>query len=467
MYAFLGSEASVSTPSTRWLRRVDRDDRPIYLGVLRALEAAVAEGELQAGEQLPPQRAVAAELGVDFTTVTRAYAAARARGLIEGAVGRGTFVRGRTVEDEAGLVDLSMNLPPPPLGLSLGRLLKETAQQVLERTDPQALMAYHPAGGSLAQRDAGAAWLAPGLGQLEAERLLVAPGTQAALAALLGVLAVPGDVVIVEPLTYPGMRAAAAHLGVRLVPGPADSQGLVPAELARLCAEHRPKAVYLIPTHQNPTATTMGAERRAEVAQTCLAAAVPIIEDDAYGRLPSSPLAALAALTPQNVWHLATTAKSLTPGLRIAYVAAPDAAAARRLALALRATSLMPSPLGAAIATAWIREGAAEKVLAGVRAEAAARQALAREILPAARGDCEAIHLWLDLPPHWPAERIRDAAQARGLSLVGSEAFAVAPDAPSGLRLSLGGTAKRGVLEQALRGVAAILAEEPAGRLVV
>lgn len=457
----------MTASNARWLRRVDRGRRPIYLGVLHALEAAIAEGELQAGQQLPPQRALAAELGVDLTTVTRAYAAARARGLVEGTVGRGTFVAGGAGEDEAGLVDLSMNLPPPPLGLALDRLLKDAARQVLERADPAVLMAYHPAGGSLAQRAAGAAWLAPCIGQVETERVLVAPGAQAALAALLRLLAEPGETVLVEPLTYPGLRAAAAHLGVGLTPCPVDGEGMIPEDLARLCARSRPKAVYLIPTHQNPTAATMGSARRAQVAQVCAAAGVPIIEDDAYGRLPAALLPGFAALTPGNVWRLETLAKTLTPGLRIAFVVAPDDGAARRLALALRATSIMPSPLCAAIATAWISDGVAERLLAGGRAETAARQALARQILPAARGEPEAIHLWLDLPVHWPAERVRAAAQARGLSLVGAEAFAVTPDVPPGLRLSLGGTARRARLEEALRSLAALLAEEPAGRLVV
>ena len=106
------------------------------------------------------------------------------------------------------------------------------------------------------------------------------------------------------------------------------------------------------------------------VAAVARAAKVPIIEDDAYGRLPSTPLPAIAAFAPELVWRLATTAKALSPGLRIAYVAAPDLAAAQRLAEALRATTLMPAPLGAAIVTAWIREGTADKVLASVRAEA-------------------------------------------------------------------------------------------------
>lgn len=456
-----------SSPAS-WLRRVEKGG-PIYLSILRALERAITEGELQPGEQLPPQRAIAAELGIDLTTVTRAYAAATAQGLIAGAVGRGTFVTGRTSEDEVGLVDLSMNLPPPPKGLSLGRLLKETSQAVLERTDAQTLMAYHPPGGSLAQRTAGAAWLAPSLGEISPERLLIAPGAQAALTTILGLLAKPGEAVIVEPLTYPGVKAAAAHLGLRLVPCPTDEEGVSPDALESLCAQHRARAIYLVPTLQNPTTRTMTPERRSSVVAAARRTGTPIVEDDAYGRLPPNPPVALASLAPELTWHIATTAKALSPGLRIAFVAAPHMIGAQRFADGLRATALMVSPLSAGILTAWIREGTAERILAGVRAESAERQALAQEILPLAKGGPGGVHLWLDLPAQWPGERLRQSAQARGLSLVTAEAFAVGPQTGGGLRISLGGPAKQSVLADALRGVAGILASDPerAGRLVV
>ena len=149
-------------PAAAWLRRIDALDGPAYRRIAQALENAVAEGELQAGDQIPAQREIARLVGIDFTTVTRAYALARERGLIEGTAGRGTFVRSRTGEDEAGLVDLSMNLPPPPAGLNLAALLRETTGAILARTDPAALLAYHPGAGSLAQRAAGAAWGAAG-----------------------------------------------------------------------------------------------------------------------------------------------------------------------------------------------------------------------------------------------------------------------------------------------------------------
>lgn len=455
-------------PAARWLRHVDRENGPIYLAILAALETAIREGDLQAGEQLPPQRTVASLLGVDFTTVTRAYAAARSRGLVEGAVGRGTFVRGRTAEDEAGLIDLSMNLPPPPKGLVLGKLLKDCTRSVLETTDAAALMAYHPGAGSRAQRAAAAAWLAPNLGEVELDRLLVCAGAQTALAAILSTLAKPGGRIIAEPLTYPGLRAVAAQLGLSVVPCPVDAEGFEPEALARLCAEQSPSAIYCVPTQQNPTAATMGVARRRQVAEVARAANVPIVEDDAYGRLPADPLPAIASFAPELGYDIVTVSKTLSPGLRTAFIATPDAAKAQATADALRAFSLMASPLTLAVTTAWIRDGTAEAVLAAVRAEARERQGLAHQILPGAIGAPEGVHVWLDLPAGRDPRALREAAQIRGLSLVTAEAFAIGPVTRDGMRISLGGVAKQAVLAEALNVVARLLASDTsAGRLVV
>jgi len=445
-------------PTTAWLRHVRAGDgRPIYLALVDALETAMREGELQPGDQLPPQRVVADQLGVDFTTITRAYGAARGRGLVEGAVGRGTFVRRRAMEDEAGLVDLSMNLPPPPQGMSLATLLKETTAAILDRTDVATLMAYHAGPGAPGQRAAGAAWLEPALGPIGSERIVVSPGAQSALTAVLTMIASPGAGLVVEPLTYPGIIALTARLGLRLIPCPVDAEGFLPEVLARLCAEQKPAAVYLVPTTRNPVATTMGLARRREIAATVLASDAWLIEDDPYSRLFDSPLPAIASLAPERSFHIATLSKTLSPGLRTAFVSTPTAAMARQVADALHATALMGSPLTTAIAIRWLRDGTAERILAGVRREARMRRALAAEVLPAAQGDAEGLHVWLDLPPGLDTNGFRTLAAARGLALVASDAFATTPDAPVGLRISLGGPAKASLLRQALDHVSALL----------
>jgi DNA-binding transcriptional MocR family regulator len=445
-------------PAAGWLRHVRAGGgQPIYLALVEALETAIREGELQPGDQLPPQRTVAEHLRIDFTTVTRAYGAARARGLVEGAVGRGTFVRRRAVDDEVGLVDLSMNLPPPPQGVSLAALLKETTAAILDRTDVATLMAYHAGPGTPGQRAAGAAWLAPMLGEIGPERIVVCPGAQSALTAVLTTIATPGARIVVEPLTYPGIIGLAVRLGLRLLACPVDDEGFLPEALSRLCAEDQPAAVYLVPTTRNPLATTMGLARRREVAAVVARSGAWLIEDDPYSRLFDTPLPALASLAPERTFHIATLSKTLTPGLRTAFVAAPHGQMAQRLADALYATALMGSPLTTAVAVRWVRDGTAERVLAGVRLEARARRAIAAEILPAARGDAEGLHVWLGLSNGLDASGLRALAAARGLALVTADAFAATPDHPAGLRISLGGTAKATLLREALSHVATLL----------
>lgn len=456
----------VRTAPMAWLDRVAGGDGPIYLGVLRALEQAIRAGELNPGDRLPPQRAVAERLGVDLTTVTRAYSAAQSQGLVEGAVGRGTFVRAATQDDDPGLVDLSMNLPPPPEGLSLGRLLQETTAAILERSDPAILMAYHAGFGTVGQRKAGAQWLAPTLGEVAADRLLVSPGAQAALAAVLSSLCQPGDAVVAEPLTYPGFIAVAQRLGLRVLACAADAEGVLPDALEALCAQARPKAIYLVPTMQNPTGTTMPLKRREALARVAAQASLWVVEDDPYSRLMAAPPAAIAALAPERTFHVATLAKCLSPGLRIAYLACP-AAWTERVADGLRATALMPPPLMAAVATRWIQEGAAETLLNAVRAETRARRAIASGALPQAVGGPENIHLWLPLADAATAERVQLAAQARGLAVVTAEAFAVAAAHPAGARISLGGPGKRGVLERALGTLAELVSDGAPPRRVI
>lgn len=443
-----------------WLRHAPLGGgAPIYLALAQALEAAIRSGELQPGDQLPPQRTVAALMGVDLTTVTRAYGVARSRGLVDGAVGRGTFVRRLAEEDEVGLVDLSMNLPPQPRGLSIAASLKATTAEVLQRTDAVTLMAYHPGLGALGQRAAGAAWLAPVLGKVAPERVQVCPGAQAALSALVWSLVGRGGTLVVEPLTYPGMLAIADQLGVRLVACPTDAEGLAPDALAAICRRERPAALYVIPTMQNPTGVTMPLARRQAIAQIATDHDLWVIEDDPYSRLMAAPPAGLAALAPERSFHIATLSKCLAPGLRLAFLVAPDGGRGGPAVEAIRSLAGMPAPLMSAVAASWIRDGTAEALLAGVRAEAAERRALAAARLPAAQGSPEAIHVWLPLPADWSPVRLRAAAKARGLALVSAEAFAAGPGAANGVRISLGAPDRQQVLADALAGVAALLEE--------
>ncbi len=190
---------------------------------------------------------------------------------------------------------------------------------------------------------------------------------------------------------------------------------------------------------------------------------VPIIEDDAYGALPRAPLPPLAALAPELVFHIAGLAKCLSPALRIAYLAVPDGRHASRITAALRASALMVSPLSAAIASRWIETGIADEVLAAIREETRARQAIAAELLPAEaiRTDAEGFHLWLSLSEPWTRGEFVERLRSSGVGAVASDAFALGR-APQAVRLGLGAATSREELRRGLRIVADVLEQSPA-----
>lgn len=439
-----------------WLPALDAAGGPLYLQIVGAIEAGLAAGALRPGDRLPPQRSLAKALGIDLTTVTRAYAEARQRHLLEGVTGRGSFVA--AAGDRSGPpVDLSMNIPPPPAGLRLADLIADGLAEVIRRASADRLMSYHAGPGSLAERAAAAAWLAGAFGALDPDRIVIAPGAQAGLAALLTSLARPGDTVLCEALTYPGLRNAAAQLGLTLAGVPGDAEGMDPDALADVCRRLSPKALYLVPTIANPTARTLSVDRRRALAETAAAHDVPVIEDDPYWPLAGDAPPPLAVLRPQGVWHLSTLSKALSPGLRTAFAVAPSAAAAARLARALRALNQMPAPLMGALVTAWIRDGSAAALLAGVRNAAAARQAVARALLPDGIAHPFGLHVWLPLPPRWDRLRLVEAARRAGLGLAPADAFHVSGPVPDAVRLSLGSLPDTARLATALEQLAQIL----------
>src|SRR6476661_10491408 len=101
-----------------WTPRIAGETAPLYIAIADAIAADAETGRLAPGTRLPTHRALAATLGVDVTTVSRAYAEAHRRGLVVGHVGRGTYVRGAPPAarprqaDALGVIDLTVILPP-------------------------------------------------------------------------------------------------------------------------------------------------------------------------------------------------------------------------------------------------------------------------------------------------------------------------------------------------------------------
>ena len=455
-----------------WIPTLADRSGPAYRQIVEAIESDIAGGRLHHGEQLPTHRALAAVLGLDLTTVTRAYTEARRRGLTEARVGQGTFVAGRGGAriDAAARAehDLTMNLPPQPAEADLeGRIVRGLA--ALQREGRLGgVLSYRNAGGSAEERSAAAAWLRPRLPHAAAELTVISPGTQAALHAWLLMTLQPGDVLLTETLTYPGIKAAAAAGGVRLIGVASDRDGLLPDALEEACTAHRPKALYVVPTIANPTTITWPQRRRESIAAIVRARGLALLEDDAYGALEPEA-EPLAALVPERTWLAATLSKCIAPGLRLSIVMAPDRDAATRLAGMLRATVQMPVPMMVALVTRWLRDGSAADMIAAIRAEAMARQALAARILAGLPFDAHrrGHHIWVPLPERWGRAEFAGHVQRQGLAVVTSEAFAVGDAPPLAVRVALGAAASRAELAAALELLAGALRSAPLAHRVV
>jgi DNA-binding transcriptional MocR family regulator len=451
--------------ASAWIPAIRKSGRPVYLAIAEALAADISSGMLREGSRLPTQRSLASSLGIDFTTVTRAYNEAQRRGLVEGRVGLGTYIKATPQPQTAatGLIDLSTNWPPHFRDQKLTARIWQAVSS-LETAGLDLLLNYQEAGGVAQDRAAGAHWLSRAFPSLSPEQVLVCPGAQSALFAIAGQLAGPGDAICAGAMTYPGFRSLAAHQGWRLIPVAMDDEGLIPEAFDEACLLHQPKALYSTPTLHNPTTATMPAYRREMIAAIARAHKVAIIEDDAYGKLPlQPPPPPLAAFAPELTYYVSSLAKCLSPALRVAYVVPPDSRAAIRLAGSLRATMSMTSPFTAAIATRWIQDGTADAVLAAIRAEMNERQAVARSVLPPKliRHHPESLHLWLRLPPPWTREAFMTQLQAGGISVTSSDVFTLeAP--PEAVRLSLGRASSLVELRRGLETIADLLTEQPA-----
>jgi len=439
-----------------WIPVLEAGPRPVYLKIVDALADARSNGRLQPGDRLPPQRELARLLRVDLTTVTRAFSEARRRNLIDAMAGRGTFIT--PGEPEEPILDLSMNIPPAPAGLNLPALIRTGVEGLLKRSSAEALLSYHPGPGSPVERAVGSSWLAAAGDRLPVDRVVVGSGAQALLTAVVLSQTREGDTILADALTYPGLIALAETTGRRLAAVGNDHDGMRPDDLEQVARKHGAHILYLNPTLQNPTASVISEGRRRELARMAEKLKLTIIEDDPYSRLLAAPPPAFLTLAPERTFHVTTLAKCISPFLRTAFLAAPDAHAAERIAAAIRGTTMMAPPLMTGLACEWLRSGLAGEVTNAVRAEAQARQEIARSILPkgfVASGS--SLHLWYPLQSQLRSAELADIARRRGLAISPAEEFAVGQDFANGFRLALGAMPNRERLMEGLESLASIL----------
>ncbi|WDF74919.1 aminotransferase-like domain-containing protein [Novosphingobium sp. KACC 22771] len=450
---------------TDWTPDINAASGPKYLAIAQSLADAIEAGVLAPGDRLPPQRALADLLGLDLTTVTRAYGEAQRLGLIEGSGRRGSYVKARDkvtpsiFADDPG--DTGMNAPPEGFGGTLAQAFRDSVSGLLGADMAAAPFQYQRSGGAPSARRAGAELLtARGISCSE-DTVLLAAGGQNALHAIFSAQFKSGDRLAVCAHAYPGLLALARRFGVALQVIASDADGMDPAGLNSACAGGGVRGVYLVPTNDNPTTVTMPDVRRRAIADVIEKHGLLLIEDDAYGWLPDHPLPPITSYVPDQSWHIASVSKVLTPGLRVAWLRAPDVAGAWRLAADMHETAIMAPPLNAAVVTDWIRRGLFHKLIDEVRFEARLRQEIVRECLSPGSYCAQdyGYHLWVEVPQDLDARHVCDALRHHGLPAIPGDAFAAEKSSirPAAMRVSVGGAIGRDPLRRGLNLLAALI----------
>jgi 2-aminoadipate transaminase len=199
--------------------------------------------------------------------------------------------------------------------------------------------------------------------EADPETVIVTTGGQQALDLVARVFVDPGDVVIAEGPTYPGVVPVftACQADVRQVP--LDAEGLDPAAVEQMLdaleREGRvAKYLYTIPTFHNPAGTTTTLERRRRLVELAAERDLVVVEDNPYSmlRFEGTALPTLKSLDEAgNVVYLGTFSKIFAPGARLGWVCAPAPILAR-INTVKQAADLCSSPTNQMVVTRFFRE---------------------------------------------------------------------------------------------------------------
>ncbi|MDQ0346811.1 PLP-dependent aminotransferase family protein [Ancylobacter vacuolatus] len=420
--------------------------------------ADIDSGVLKPMDRMPTHRDLARDLSLSVQTVSLSYREAERLGYLSGEIGRGTFVKARVTE-RAGRLMLDRN-PDEAMDLSIVRgvytLAHEEASRAvlaaLASADNSAFMsACRPIAGLDPHREAARAWLKPLGIDAGTERILITNGAAHGLFLALSCIVRAGDVVLTENLTDHGVIGLANVLGFSLKGLPTDAEGVLPEAFEAACQAGSPRALVLIPTLNNPTSHVAGPGRREAIAAIARRHGVFVIEDEVYKPLIDTPLPAISQMVPDLGFFVTSFTKTVLTGLRVGYLVVPPQYSIRAASI-LRVTSWSGAYLLAEIATRWIADGTAQRLLAVQREEAQARQAVVAAVLGAHIASTHPLSLcaWLKVPPHWTEDGLVRSLAERRVAVTPSDPFIAGSNHGGGIRICLGGHFSPAALTQAL-----------------
>lgn len=402
-----------------------------YRSLAEALKLLVLDGRLPLNARLPGERRLAETLGVSRVTVSGALDRLRSDGFVVSRTGSGSFTAlpagpgsRRDPLDHLGpsdMIDMATAVVP--------------ASERVHAAYAHALNAlpvhlpghgYGPVGTLALRRVLARHYEAAGL-PTSAEGIVVTAGAQNAFALLLRALGRPGDSVVIDHPTFHHAIDAILSAGLRPVPVALSTDGWDIDALTAAIEKVRPRLVYLIGAHHNPTGRVMSAEQEMAIARSARRAGSTLIFDDTlrelgFERAPPPP----RDLGP-HVVRLGSTSKAWWGGLRIGWMrAGPEVVDA---VIRRRASMDLGVPIIEQLAAAFLI-GGDQTPLVGLRGQLAKRAIYLRQSLETALPEWEVeappggLSLWVRLPR--PAsEELAQASMRRGVRIAPGSRFGV------------------------------------------
>lgn len=455
-----------------WRKALDaaRGGESKYKILVQAIAADIDDGTLAEGTRLPPQREVGHKLGISVQTVTNAYKELEQHGAIRCEVGRGSFVAKRVTEKVASyMLDRAER---SLIDFSIARLVYTDAHDEAWRSacgalaaqaDQPWMRACRPIAGFEHHRAAGVEWLA-GLGMTASiETLLITNGASHAQFLALASLVNPGDVVLTDSLTDHGVIGSAQVLGFTLKGLDSDEYGIQPDHFEDMCANERITALVCTPNLNNPTGAVMPDSRRRAISRIAERYGVYVIEDDVFGPLLAQRPPPITSHLPELGFYLTSFTKSVLTGMRTGYLSMP-----RRLALRvesiLRVNSWMATPLLAEVATRWIADGTAIRLVELQRERLAMRHRSVEEHLGefTLSNHPSALSAWVGVPKHWQLDSLVEQLRHRLVAVTAPDPFLTpGTPRPSAIRICLGADGSDVRINGALATIANVFRQYP------
>ncbi|WP_456280085.1 PLP-dependent aminotransferase family protein [Bacillus sp. K7] len=392
-------------------------DVPLHRQIEQYMKDKILHGEWAVGTKIPSQRTLADMFQVNRSTVTAAIDELTSQGLLEGRRGGGTkvvnstwsvlaaeppldwndYVRSGIHHPNSSIIQgIHQNEPRADIirlgtgELSPDLLPVDTMRRMFQQINPHALsLGYEQPKGNPKLREAVADHLKSKQIHVSPSAIFIVSGALQALQLISIGLLKRGSVILTEKPSYLQSLHVFQSAGMRLRGLPMDESGIKTGLVSSYRKQYGGQLLYTIPSFHNPTGTVMSEQRRKEIIGLSKKEQLPIIEDDAYGDLwfeekPAQPLKAMDH--EGNVLYVGTFSKTVSPGLRIGWLAGSEPVI-ERLADIKMQTDYGSSGLSQWAAAEWLSQGHYEKHLTWIRGVLKQKRDAAVQFLKRYAGD--------------------------------------------------------------------------------